>query len=146
MHKAGINPHVTLAIYDSLRCQSCEKKLKNLANRSHLLELNFSHIGIFNTREAVVFLAPTVTSQLLSLHVEVHDVLKQDGLNPWELYLPGRWVPHSTLALETPPSKIPQAVEVVQKLNLPFGVSATSIGVIEFLPIVSLFRFELMKD
>ena len=146
MYKVGINPHVTLAIYNGLRCQSCEKKLRTFANRNHVLELNFSHIGVFNTHEAVVFIAPTVTNQLLRLHAEVHDILQKDGLNPWELYLPEKWVPHSTLALETPPSKIPQAVEIVQQLNLPLKIKVISIGVIEFLPIISLFEFGLVKD
>jgi len=146
MYKEGIVPHITLVIYDDLRCERCKERLKIIAKRMQSLELNFSHIGVFITKEPAVFLAPTVTSQLLNLHLEVYETLEKNGIHPWELYLPGKWVPHCTLALEIPSVKIPKAAEIAQKLILPIKLKAKFLGVIKFMPVVNLFKFKLRNN
>jgi 2'-5' RNA ligase len=96
---SGIRPHITLAVYEQLDCRDCEKRLAGLSERLDQLEIQATHLGIFFQPEAVLFLAPSVTEQLLDFHARVIETLKQDTGSCWDIYLPGNWVPHCTLAI-----------------------------------------------
>ena len=58
--------------------------------------VTFPSVGIFPTN-GTVFLAPTVTNELLKLHHSYHDYFKTFH-NPNSYYVPGKWVPHCTIA------------------------------------------------
>ncbi len=97
--EAEIKPHITLAIYEELDCQPCENELVKITSKTSSLPVQFTHLGIFTNPEPVVFAAPLITRELLDFHNNLHIRLTNEGKKPWELYKPGRWVPHCTLAL-----------------------------------------------
>jgi 2'-5' RNA ligase len=91
MHTSGNRPHLTLAIYQELVLAEAKERLTLLAATSKSLPITFSHIGLFPTPEAVVFVAPRVTSDLLELHSRLHDLLADIGRQLLAYYLPGQW-------------------------------------------------------
>ncbi|HAX97189.1 MAG TPA: hypothetical protein DCY35_11840 [Prolixibacteraceae bacterium] len=142
----GIRPHLTLAIFDEVRCDTCEVMLSNLAARTRLLHLRASHLGIFTNPGWVIFLAPTPTRELLTLHYEIHQLFKEDSGSSWEIYQPKNWVPHCTLSQDTPKNKVTQAFEICTQIKLPFDLNITRVGVVEFQPTRDLMSFDFLED
>ncbi len=140
---SGIHPHITLAIYDDLQCQPCEKALNKFATRTGRLKIQVSHLGFFSRPEFVLFLAPTVTAQLLEFHAKVHKSLAQEAGKSWEIYQPGNWVPHCTLVMNLDAPKLNQAISHCKKISLPLQLHATRIGAVEFVPVADLFQYDL---
>ena len=80
---------------------------------------------------------------MLELHAQVQEILHSWCAEPNPYYLPGKWMPHCTLALELEPRLISQAVDIGLQLPLPLHGEITEIGVIEFRPVKHLFAFRL---
>ena len=146
LHESEIPPHITLAIYEQLDCQPCEEKIARVAGQTQGFDLTFSYFGWFQSGNPVVFTAPTVTEKLLQYHREIHALLKKDAREAWHLYEPGMWVPHCSLAVEFDPEKMPQAVQICRKLDLPLTVPVESIGVVQFEPVSHIYKYHLRLD
>lgn len=144
--EAEIRPHITLAIYDELNCQPCESQLARVASQTHPFAFHLTHLGLFTKPEPVVFAAPTFTEELLNFHKHLHDLLVTESKNPWEMYLPGKWVPHCTLALGFDLKDLGRIFEKCLELKLPMQVSADQVGVVDFQPMKDVFRFRLISD
>lgn len=95
---AGVEPHITLADYYELDVHLYKEKLEAfVAVQESMAEVNFPSVGTFPTN-GTIFLAPTITDELLRLHHSYHDnfITFHDNLNSY--YVPGKWVPHCTIA------------------------------------------------
>ncbi len=143
---SGIQPHITLAVYDRLDCEPCENELEKFAARGNRLDIQAVYTGIFFHPETVLFLSISVTPQLLDFHAEIQQSLQHLAGKPWELYQPGNWVPHCTLAMNLKQKELHQALALCRKLDLPMRLHAARIGAVEFLPVGDLFQYELKKD
>lgn len=143
---SGIQPHITLAVYDRLDCEPCENELEKFAAQANRLDLEAVYPGIFFHPETVLFLAIAITPQLLDFHAEIHKNLQHLAGKSWELYQPGNWVPHCTLAMNLKQKELHQALTVCSKLDLPMRLHVTRIGAVEFLPISDLFQYDLKKE
>jgi 2'-5' RNA ligase len=141
----GIRPHITLAIFDDLDCRPCENELKKITSKTASPLIQFTHLGLFTYPEPVIFAAPLVTKALLDFHYELHEKLTVDGKDPWELYLPGRWVPHCSLALGYKAEKQSEIFQFCQVLPLPMHVQAVQLGVVSFKPVKDLFNFDFLR-
>ncbi|WP_430781333.1 2'-5' RNA ligase family protein [Actinoplanes sp. G11-F43] len=64
------------------------------------LSVSFDFVGQFVGR--VLWLGVTMTPELMDHHREVHERLTAGGVEVWEHYRPGRWVPHCTISLRVP--------------------------------------------
>ncbi len=104
LQDSGNRPHISLAIYSELKTAVCAHLLNSFAQTRSPLALTLASLGIFPGEQAVVFLAPIVSSSLLDLHRQVHQLLQDTGTLPSTYYLPGHWTPHCTLAS---PSSVP---------------------------------------
>ncbi|PEU81466.1 hypothetical protein CN394_10905 [Bacillus anthracis] len=95
---AGVEPHITLADYNELDVQLYMEKLEGfVAVQENMAEVTFPSVGTFPTN-GTVFLAPTVTGELLKIHHSYHDYFKTFHDNPNSYYVPGKWIPHCTIA------------------------------------------------
>ncbi|MGE6536586.1 2'-5' RNA ligase family protein [Bacillus luti] len=95
---AGVEPHITLADYNELDVTVYIEKLKEfIATQENLATVDFPSIGTFPTN-GTIFLAPTTTDEMLRFHHSYHDYFKtfHDNLNSY--YVPGKWIPHCTIA------------------------------------------------
>jgi 2'-5' RNA ligase len=137
----GARPHVSLAIYQDLNLQVFEKQLGEFAKQNKFFDIVLASIGIFATEASVVFLAPTVTSELLRFHKGFHDFFKENDNAAWDYYRPGKWVPHCTLAMDLTNEMVSGAVEIVRQFSLPIQGRVDRIGVLEFSPNKHLFEF-----
>jgi 2'-5' RNA ligase len=143
MHQSANRPHISLAIYQQVNLKECEQLLKSFAGTRNRLPVDFQHLGIFSTTPATVFLGTTVTVGWLELHRQIHEILRPICTDPNPYYLPGKWVPHCTLALELEPRSITQVLDIGLQISLPLNGEITEIGVIEFRPVRHLFGYPL---
>ena len=143
---AGIRPHITLAVYDELACQPCDNELARISARTASMSLKFTHLGVFSNSEPVIFAATMPTKELLDFHENLHAVLADESKKPWDLYRPGNWVPHCTLALDFEPEKIGKIIHSCQTLQLPMNVNAVQLGVVEFQPFRDIFNYDLLTS
>ena len=141
--QAGIHPHITLAIYEHVDCITCEEQLNSITQNVSQFEFTFTHLGLFMQQEIVLFIAPTVTKEMIDLHNEVVGNLEKHTRGAWDYYLPGNWTPHCTLAYNILPEKLPFALSVAANIKLPFRAHATSICVTEFQPVKTVFKISL---
>lgn len=131
-------PHLTLAIYDDLDVAMAERELLLFVPTLATFPVTFAHVGVFIHPAAVVFLAPVVTSGLLELHRATHERFAGIGNGVHQFYLPGRWVPHCTVALHLAPQTLPLASEVVQEVPLPTTGTVTEVGIVRVSPTAPL--------
>ncbi|ARJ21797.1 hypothetical protein B7492_11335 [Bacillus mycoides] len=95
---AGVEPHITLADYNELDVNLYTEKLKEfVAFQENIAAVTFPSVGTFPTNRTI-FLAPTITDELLRLHHSYHDYFKVFHDNLQSYYVPGKWVPHCTIA------------------------------------------------
>jgi 2'-5' RNA ligase len=144
--EAEIRPHITLAIFDELNCRPCDSQLANVAAHTRPISFQITHLGLFTKPEPVVFAAPTITQELLSFHKDIHETLAAEAKNPWEMYMPGQWVPHCTLALGFDLKNLGRIFEKCLGLGLPLHAQADQVGIVEFQPMKDVFKFRLISD
>ncbi|MEU4691712.1 2'-5' RNA ligase family protein [Actinoplanes sp. NPDC023714] len=115
-------PHVSLAAAHRIDPEAVASALDGVpVGRGLTLSMDFA--GQFVGR--VLWLGVTVTGPLLDHHRMVHDRLGERGIEVWEHYRPGRWVPHCTVSLRVPNPVMGQAVRRCLEM-LP--LSATVVG------------------
>jgi hypothetical protein len=115
-------PHVSLAAARRLEPDAVVSALAGVSVGVGLrLELDF--VGQFVGR--VLWLGVVPSPELLSVHREVHSRLVAGGVAIWDLYQPGRWVPHCTLSMRVPNPLMGAAVQRCLEF-LP--ISATVVG------------------
>ena len=118
-------PHVSLAAARSLAPAAVADALSGLpVGRGLTLDLDF--VGQFVGR--VLWLGVTPTAALLDHHREVHERLEAAGVEVWELYRPGRWVPHCTVSMRVPNPQMGHAIRRCLEM-LPLRATVTGASV-----------------
>jgi 2'-5' RNA ligase len=141
---AGIRPHITLAIYEELNCRPCENELAKITSKTSSIAMQFTHLGLFTNPEPVVFASPVSTSEFLDFHKNIHVSLASEAKNSWDLYKPGKWVPHCTLALNFKMENLTEIINYCKELPFPMDVYALQIGVVKFQPVKDLFKYDFL--
>src|SRR5437588_2210891 len=117
MARSGARPHVTLGIWNSLDRDGTESELTRFAAATSPVGLTLTSVGVFPA--VAVFLAPTVTGELLELHAGFHRRFGRLGGESWDHYRPGAWVPHCTLATYLEPVQFGSALAIAVCMPLP---------------------------
>ena len=136
MAASGARPHVTLGIWEALDHEGAEAELKRFATETPPVSLTLASVGLFPG--VAVFLAPTVTAELLELHAGFHRRFGDLGRASWDHYRPGIWVPHCTLAMELPPDRFSEALAIAARMPLPLEARLIEVGIVEFRPVKEL--------
>jgi len=108
-------PHISLVptTVDD-RDRTIQRMGAMLANQPSL-DVVFSHLGYFSG--GVVFLGVTPTQSLIALHRRLFEASLPDANAPWiDLYYPGRWVPHCTVALRILDDSLGMVIREVRTL------------------------------
>ncbi|MBM2617224.1 2'-5' RNA ligase family protein [Actinoplanes sp. LDG1-06] len=117
-------PHVSLAAARSLEPSRIVEALDGLTvGRGLTLSMDF--VGQFVGR--VLWLGVTPTAELLAHHAAVHERLAAAGVETWDLYEPGRWVPHCTVSMRVPNPQMGPAVRRCLEI-LPLRATVTGAG------------------
>jgi 2'-5' RNA ligase len=119
-------PHVSLTVTESMADADLAALRSVLTNRHPALHLHV--LGMFPGDEGVLFLAPTVTADLLTFHTQVHAVLADQPIQHWPYYLPGNWVPHCTLAQGLDRDGRATAIRLLHDYQ-PIAATVTTIGI-----------------
>ena len=118
-------PHLSLAAARMLDPQAVARALDGLVvGRGLMLDLDF--VGQFVGR--VLWLGVTVTEELLAHHRLIHERLAAGGVEVWENYQPGRWVPHCTVSLRVPNPMMAPAIRRCLEI-LPLQATVTGAAV-----------------
>jgi hypothetical protein len=92
-------PHVSLAVARSFSPSQVASALDGITV-GPAIRLSLDFVGQFVGR--VLWLGVVPSSELLAHHRLVHERLAAGGVEVWDLYQPGRWVPHCTVAMRVP--------------------------------------------
>ncbi|GGS92894.1 2'-5' RNA ligase [Planobispora rosea] len=120
--KGRHRPHVSLISASRLDGPAVAQALRGM-EVARPFELRFDFVGQFLGR--VLWLGPVPTTELLAHHAAVHARLTEAGIGGFEVYLPGRWVPHCTLSMRVPFPKLLDAIRLCMDV-LP--IEATVVG------------------
>lgn len=123
-------PHVSLTVTESLGQADLAQVRSALPG--HLPTVLLNMMGTFPGREGTLFLAAAVTGDLLTLHIGLHQALAGQAVAHWPHYLPGRWVPHCTLAQDLSRDEIAEAFRVLHGYE-PIAAQVTSTGITDTL-------------
>jgi 2'-5' RNA ligase len=93
----GKRPHITIANYDNLDKSKFVELLNRFYQDKSKITISLSILGTFiNT--GTLFLAPTLSTELLDFHRSHHNYFNAFNENQKLFYLPGNWNPHCTIA------------------------------------------------
>jgi 2'-5' RNA ligase len=139
----GSAPHVSLAAFDEVDRSRAVSALSRFAESCHPLEVSFRRVETFETPERVIFLALAPDEELTAIHAELHGFLRALRLASLPLYLPGRWVPHCTLARHVPADAFEAAVTAARRTFREFDANLSEIGLVQHAPLQTLWRRRL---
>ncbi|WP_413944662.1 2'-5' RNA ligase family protein [Bdellovibrio sp. HCB-162] len=129
---SGSRPGITLGLWEDVD----EQSLRRIVDKFSKLNLSpptvFSYgVATFPTDPAHAFLGIAPTKSLLDFHRKLHEV--DDKLTKCcsEYYLPGNWIPHSTLAIRCPRSDLGKIVEKCLEHETRIEAKIGSIGIVE---------------
>jgi 2'-5' RNA ligase len=134
MLEAQYQPHVSLAVCEALNMAAFAAEIEVFAAGQTPLPISLQNIGIFPTEEGVVFLGVTVTAELLAMHAAFHLAFARHGVDQWDYYLPGQWVPHCTLAYGLSHEEIGKACQIVQRASFPLKGWVRQIAITDVSP------------
>jgi 2'-5' RNA ligase len=142
-----LRPHVSLGVCEDLDTRRFRRAFMAFAAATQARDFTFDSLGVFfNGAEGIVFLAPVVTHELLSIHDAFHVLFSQYAVAEMDYYMPGNWVPHCTLALNVPRDRIAAVVDASSRLaGLPLRGRFESMGLFQFLPAKDIYTAPLMR-
>ncbi|GGN14556.1 2'-5' RNA ligase [Actinoplanes campanulatus] len=119
-------PHLSLAAAHRIDPHAVAEALSGF-QVARPLPLSIDFVGQFVGR--VLWLGVTVTEDLLSHHRAVHDRLSAAGVEIWDHYRPGRWVPHCTISLRVPnPVMAPAVRRCLEYLPLQATITGAAVA------------------
>jgi 2'-5' RNA ligase len=140
LDELGDRPHISLGVFSQLDVNSFERCLREFARDRSPLFVRLEGVGSF---PGVVFLRPEKTAALLRIHSEFHAPLGKQDVRSTEYYLPGNWVPHCTMAQDVEEALMEKAIQTIGRNFQPMTGEILEMGLVEFRPVVSLYRFPL---
>lgn len=112
-------PHLTLLMADHLDFERMRPAFEQLAIRTRPLELTLAGLGVFPGDRGVLYIAPTVTRELLELHACYYSMVRQYGDLRVEHYRTELWVPHITIGYGLAPEALGAALTALMRVKLP---------------------------
>jgi 2'-5' RNA ligase len=137
------DPHVSLTVMPVTADEPIRRILRRFIEEQRRFTLRFSAVGSFPTAEGVVFLMPVVTQQLLDAHSRLYRLLDAAGIETWQYYRPGYWVPHMTVGLDLNAGDVCRVFDLWRKEDVFGEACVTEIGLIKFRPVETLYRLPL---
>jgi 2'-5' RNA ligase len=142
---ASVPPHVTLAACRGLDVEGFQPWLAETARRTPVIATTLSSLGVFPGEVGVIFLAPTISRQLVELQLSMLSHLQELGAEIEPYWLPGQWMPHCTLATGIPQERMPTAFSLVYAALRPISATLTRLSVFAIEPPRLLFAFDLSR-
>jgi len=136
------DPHVTLAIHDDTADPAVlSDGARSAASGWNALPVTCAALAVFPATPSTLWIAPTVTTELLRAHAELCAALPSTSLHAH--YRPGTWMPHITLADDLGAGSIGAALTTSAAAFRPFVASLDRIEVVSFRPVIRLWQGRL---
>ena len=132
-------PHIALVVFNDINI--LERRIEKSIENESMFSLKMSSLGVFPSNDSVLFLSPAASVSLMNYHLKLHEELK-DIKEKWDYYLPGLWVPHCTLGMDIPKSKIHDALDTIIEDYEPFEVKVETVQLVELYPTKLLRSFK----
>jgi len=123
-------PHVTLADYGELNLDAFKDKFLSFFSKRTSFALDFSTLGCFSSARTL-FLAPVMTEDLWRLHMDYHRFFGEFCDIENSYYLPGKWVPHCTLANHLPHKDFLKAFDFIARDFKPIKAQLSEVVLIK---------------
>ena len=135
-------PHISLAVIPDVEDENILNAVAEFAAEQPPIAVTLEAIGSFVGPQNVLFAVPIPSVALLNAHSSLHGQL-QAYCDYLPYYLPGRWVPHCSLAMNLPSEQMGAAFTLLREIFTPISSDLGHIGVIQFRPVVDLVRWPL---
>ncbi|HEY5893784.1 MAG TPA: 2'-5' RNA ligase family protein [Chthoniobacterales bacterium] len=139
MRDSGARPHITLAACESVDVAAAGELLDRFAASTPSFAVSLSSFGLFPAEQSAAYLAPKVTSELLTLHVRFLMEFSAVARHCCPLYSPEQWVPHCTLAPDLSPQHLGPALDLCRSSRLPLTCTISEIGLVDYWPCQQLY-------
>ena len=124
-------PHVTIGIFSDIPLDRANDTLQTAAQEITAFSLQFSAIGAFISPNKYLYLAPTVTKELLALHERLHKKFAFCNSDEFSYYRPDNWVPHCTIASAKTAIELAVAMGILAQVHESFTAQVTRMAWIE---------------
>jgi 2'-5' RNA ligase len=143
LDEMGDRPHISLAVFSQVDVEELLEEVEKFAAETKAMPITLSAIGAFATADAVLFLTPAITQDMLDVHWDFHQMLRDLKMHPHAYYQPDRWVPHSTIAQNVQEEMVGKGFDVLRKSFKPISGKLVEMGLVRFRPVESLGCFQL---
>ncbi len=118
-------PHISLAVARRLAPDAVAAALEGL-EAAPALRVDMNFVGQFVGR--VLWLGVTPTAELLAHQRLILDRMTAAGVEVWDLYRPGQWVPHCTVSMRVPNPSMSAAIRrCLEVLPVPATVTGAAV-------------------
>jgi 2'-5' RNA ligase len=145
LDEIGDRPHISLAVFSQVEVDELLEEMEKFAAETQPMSITLSAIGAFATAEAVLFLTPAITQELMDVHWDFHQLLGDLKMHPHAYYQPDRWVPHSTVAQNVEEGMVGKGFDVLRKSFKPISGKLVEMGLVRFRPVESLGVYPLSR-
>jgi hypothetical protein len=126
-----IRPHISVAVYKSeLQIDQFLKHFDLITKKMHQIEVQFYAVATFPS-SGTVFIPPTITSDLIESHRQFHTDLEEYESFGLEYYMPQRWNPHCTFAIQLDKNTLLKTLELCLNQFEPIKGKIEEIGVVK---------------
>lgn len=120
-------PHITLGVYDTeLPVDQLIERVEQISFNS--FDIHFDALATFPTT-GTLFLAPTMSTNLFKVHEDFHIEFNDFKHLANEYYLPNKWYPHTTLAINLDEKRLLEAYNYCLQKFKPLKGYITEIAV-----------------
>ncbi|WP_273851952.1 2'-5' RNA ligase family protein [Guptibacillus spartinae] len=123
-------PHITLASYEHLDREEYIREIDTFYDRVEKMEIMFNMVSSF-LNYGTIFIAPTVTKDLLAIHSAHHQHFEDFNGSVNSLYFPGQWIPHCTVANQLEPDDLANVFQYCFTEVQPFRGKIEAVALIE---------------
>ncbi|MBL4933285.1 2'-5' RNA ligase family protein [Clostridium paridis] len=127
----NLSHHITMAYYDTNREEEIKKLLEEVCLKTKSFNLTFNHIGLFDL--SVIFFAPDVNRELLSLHEEFDKEFINNDKG---------WTPHATIIIDNE-ENIQKVIPIVANNFMPINARVEKVSLYEFFPTRFIAEYNL---
>jgi 2'-5' RNA ligase len=146
LDEIGDRPHISLAIFSQVDVDVLMEEMEKFSAETSSMPITLSAIGAFATADAVLFLTPAITQELMDVHWDFHQMLGDLKMHPHAYYQPDRWVPHSTIAQNVQEEMVGKGFDVLRKSFKPITGKLVEMGLVRFRPVENLGVYPLSNS
>ncbi|WBW95180.1 2'-5' RNA ligase family protein [Oceanirhabdus sp. W0125-5] len=140
------NPHIAIASYREINEEKFYSQLGEFSKKTKGFELRFESVGIFYFERNIIYLSPVMNDELFRVHKEFHSSFDSECCkNPFEHYLPNKWVPNCRVAVNATMEESLSAITSLSSIFKPFNVRVEGIRVADYNTLENTARHEFTK-